>query len=775
MGFERIYDYSDVPTIKRFSESNKFFRLLMGPFGCIAPGTKIITERGLQPIADLTRPMRVLSWNEKMCQFGLSQASISFPKGKDYLYRVITKQGEFVAAGHHRVLCADGKYRRVDEIHPGHFLVQDLNDRSLKLILEYQRLCYIDDHRFRQTTLSSLDRYGLLFHQCDQQLRREEETFQVFVQELNDVQRLILFSCLCEDGHMGDLLERLLKHTHPDQSCDHTQIGGCQHPVLLPREVLVDHTDLQSFLHIEEISRAIMQLLLMLFFHHIKQISSSYFRSYSPSSLSNGAIIAIEKQNVKQEFWDIQVEDTNNYVTEDGTIHHNSGKSSGCVTEIISRGMEQQPSYDGVRRIKCAVVRNTYVQLIDTTQATFFYWLPPDLFGSYNKTEHRYIINKIPMEDGTKVEIEVIFRALDKPEHVRNLLSMELTLAWFNEIREISKFIVDHMEGRVRRYPKDVPITWAGVIADTNPPDQSSWIYKFYEEIVPKDEKNEGLAERYEIFKQPSGRSENAENLTHLDGGVKYYTDLAIGKDPEFVKVYCDGEYGYTRDGKPVYGNYMDSIHCATENIEAIKGYPIIAAYDFGLTPSCILVQYLHSGKLNVLKEFYEENTGLRSFLKEVIKPYLASRYRGFEIVTTGDMAGMKRNDSDEFNCFIELKQQGFSATPSTTNSLLARINAVDSFLTKMVEGKPAFQLSPCCELLRRGFIGEYKLHMFKGVNERLSEIPLKNSFSHIHDALQYAALLADRGGVTGARGISGSRYDAPVVKGPSRTMYAWT
>ena len=57
----------------------------------------------------------------------------------------------------------------------------------------------------------------------------------------------------------------------------------------------------------------------------------------------------------------------------------------------------------------------------------------------------------------------------------------------------------------------------------------------------------------------------------------------------------------------------------------------------------------------------------------------------------------------------IKIRSMAIPATPARTNSLLARINAVDSFLTKMVEGKAAFQLSPSCEMLRKGFIGEYK------------------------------------------------------------------
>jgi hypothetical protein len=219
----------------------------------------------------------------------------------------------------------------------------------------------------------------------------------------------------------------------------------------------------------------------------------------------------------------------------------------------------------------------------------------------------------------------------------------------------------------------------------------------------------------------------------------------------------------------------MDSIHCAEKDIEAVKGFPIICGVDFGLTPAMVLCQYIANGKFNVIKEFWEDNMGLRSFLDNIIRPYFTTHYRGFEIAMVGDPAGIKRGDTDERTCFMELKRAGFPASPAPTNALLARINSVDTFLTRMVEGKPAFQLSPCCEMLRRGFIGEYKLHKFTGLNERYSEVPVKNDFSHLADSLQYACLLADRG-IPGVRGALGTRYDAPATTKKSRkSMSAWT
>ena len=109
-----------------------------------------------------------------------------------------------------------------------------------------------------------------------------------------------------------------------------------------------------------------------------------------------------------------------------------SGKSSGCVVEIINRAHQQTPGPDGIRRTRFAVVRNTYQQLRDTTIKTFFDWLPESLFGTYKKAEHTYTITGF---EG--VHCEVIFRALDRPEQISNLLSLELTAAWVNEAREV--------------------------------------------------------------------------------------------------------------------------------------------------------------------------------------------------------------------------------------------------------------------------------------------------------------------------------------------------
>lgn len=448
-----------------------------------------------------------------------------------------------------------------------------------------------------------------------------------------------------------------------------------------------------------------------------------------------------------------------------------SGKSSGCVAEIVDRGIQQAPNSEGIRRTRWAVVRNSYPQLKSTTMKTFFEWLPPKYFGSYNVTNHDYRIDKITLDDGSRVDIEVMFRALDKPDHVRNLLSLELTGAWFNEMREIPWAIIEAMEGRVKRFPPviDGGFTWSGIIGDTNPPDTDSRLYKLFEEDVPNDEE---LAGKYELFKQPSGRSKDAENLRYLD--KDYYKTLAIGKDPEFIKVYIDGEYGYIRDGKPVYSNYSDVLHLAEEEIQATKGVPLIIGFDFGMTGACVICQMTPRGRFTVLDELYEDDIGLRRFLNDVVRPFLFTKYRGFEVITTGDPTGTKRQDTDERSAFEELRSHGFPITPAGSNSFLPRYNAVDVFLTKLIDGKAAFQLNPDCKMLRKGFLGEYKLKKFIGINEQYSETPVKNRFSHLQDALQYCCMVADKGW-EGVRGYMGNRYATPSRMSKPRTMSAWT
>ena len=56
------------------------------------------------------------------------------------------------------------------------------------------------------------------------------------------------------------------------------------------------------------------------------------------------------------------------------------------------------------------------------------------------------------LPDGTTAHVEFLFRALDKPDDIKKLLSLEVTGGWLNEAREIPKAIMDMLIGRLGLY-----------------------------------------------------------------------------------------------------------------------------------------------------------------------------------------------------------------------------------------------------------------------------------------------------------------------------------
>lgn len=419
-------------------------------------------------------------------------------------------------------------------------------------------------------------------------------------------------------------------------------------------------------------------------------------------------------------------------------ITGNSGKSSGCVHELIRRGHEQKPDIrDGIRRTRWAVIRNTYVQLRDSTIKTFHYWYPPKMCGEWRSSTHDYILTCFP-----KVQIEICFRALDREDQVSNLLSVEYTGAWVNEAREVPYGIIfEGLDGRIDRYPPSPEgiggATWAGIIMDTNPPTKNSWWYKLFEQKRP---------EGYRLWKQPSGLSFQAENLANLKNG--YYTNLAKGKSEMFINVYVHGQYGYTIEGRPVFPSYKDNVHVASSKLSPMKGVDLICGFDFALSPSIIIGQLTPRGQLLILDELGASGMGLKQFCKNQLLPLLQSdRYRGFKIMGYGDPSGASRSPTDESTCYDVLHSPEIGLNyiiSAPTNALIPRIGAVENFLNRMVDGQPGIIVSPHCSEIREALGGGYCYKKIKGTEHYSDQPDKSNPASHKADALQYLCLYVD-------------------------------
>jgi len=404
-----------------------------------------------------------------------------------------------------------------------------------------------------------------------------------------------------------------------------------------------------------------------------------------------------------------------------------SGKSVACSFEVIRRATLQKKGADGVRKTRAAVVRETARQLQDTTIKTFLDWFPPGPCGQFMRTTKTYFFKV------GDVECEVMFRALDDADDVANLNSLELTFAWFNECRDIHPDIMDAMSKRIGRYPgsKDGGPTWFGMWGDTNPPTMDTWWYYQMEHLDPKD--GVGTNDNgWDVFKQPSGRSTFAENIENLPEG--YYDTQ--GRSEEYIRVYIDGEYGLSSAGKPVYQYFRPDYHMAHETLRYIVNgiRPVVVGMDLGLTPAAVIGQQDPRGRALILGEAVSFDMGVQRFIRSILKPMLYERFSGAPVIVVTDPAGVQRAQTDERSAVDIIRAEGFKVFPAKTNNISARINAVDDFLMRHVDGDSAFLIDPSCSNLKAAMMGGYRYHH---KNESID----KNKHSHVAEALQYLML----------------------------------
>ncbi len=427
-----------------------------------------------------------------------------------------------------------------------------------------------------------------------------------------------------------------------------------------------------------------------------------------------------------------------------------SGKSSGCVMEILMRAMRQQPDDAGVRKSRWAIIRNTYPELKSTTIKTFQQWIPDQIAP---------VVYSIPitakfrqkMNDGTWVDLEFVFMALDSAEDVAKLLSLELTGAYLNEGREITWEIVEGLLGRINRYPQTIKDadgaktygpTEPGILVDSNPPQNTHWLFTKFEtgDTPPGWEKfQQPPAVYFNAEIQKWELNPDAENLSHLPDG--YYQQQIDAAEEDFIRVNLGGHFGATRKGKPVFNKFAEHKHVAKEKLNPVRGYTVIVGQDFGLTPAIVLMQLTERGII-VTDELPATDETLEDFLDEYLSPLLLQRYQGFSVVACGDPSGKGRSAHDKRTSFDILRSRNIKAFPAFTNDPVLRIGTVNWFLGR--DG--GFVISPHCTHLREAMGTGYVFKEAKNNKGEVLSIPLKNQFSHIADATQYGCLYARYG-----------------------------
>jgi hypothetical protein len=418
-----------------------------------------------------------------------------------------------------------------------------------------------------------------------------------------------------------------------------------------------------------------------------------------------------------------------------------STKTTAGIMKIAYHASQMAKCRDGIRRSRAIWVRNTREQLRDTSIPDVLRWYPDGQAGVFEKTNYKFILKF------NDVECEILFRGLDDSNDVRRLLSLQASFGILDEFREINPDIFNALQGRLGRYPSKLDNTVGCVTDDgtpnahiwgmTNPPDMDT----FWEQFLSEPPKNA------EVFFQPSGLSAEADWIDFLPEG--YYDNLAEGKAEDWVDVYINAKFGKSLSGQPVFRAFNLDTHVAENPLNYIKSttHPLIIGMDFGLTPACTISQVDTFGRFLTYADIISDGMGTLRFVREKLKPLLANKFPGMPVLIIGDPAGTQRAQTDERSVFDILRQEGFRVIPAKSNSVVARLSAVDSLLTRISDGKPAMLIDPGCRNLINALRGGYR-YKIKTTGD-IDDKPEKNKYSHVADAFQYACLHAD-GNLTG-------------------------
>ncbi len=415
-----------------------------------------------------------------------------------------------------------------------------------------------------------------------------------------------------------------------------------------------------------------------------------------------------------------------------------STKTTAGIVKILYHAGRMAKGRDGLRHSRCVWVRQTREQLRDTSIPDFLKWFPDGEAGTYYKSEMKF---ELVVGD---IRCEVLFRGLDDAQDVRRLLSLQLSFAVVEEFRELNKDIYEALQGRLGRYPDGMIVphnpAWGNddegrprmgcVLEDgkpnyhiwgmSNPPDMDT----YFEGLLTNPPPNT------HVTIQPSGTSPEADWLHLLPSG--YYETLAMGKGEEYVDVYIHAKFGKSLSGQPVWKSFDANFHISKAPLRPILNgvRPLLIGMDFGLNPSAALGQLDMRGRLLVMGEATSDGMGVLRFIRTILRPLLANKFPGCPILVIGDPAGRSRVQTDERTVYEILKQEGLPAIPAHTNSLIARIGAVDQFLNRQIDGGAGFLIDPSCLHLISALRGKYRYKAKK--SGEMDDEPEKNMASHL-------------------------------------------
>lgn len=682
---------------EEFTFSEAKYPALVGGLGCMRDSTEIITSSGVKCFADLKEGNDVLSWSERDQIFQLSPASGAFPKGKENLYRVITTRGEFVASEQHLVYVRENMYLPVCLLSRQ----LELNVASQRLIETSSGVDRIwsraNDLSYWQTLLNYQGDYESLSHLYGQQLLKARDNALFSALQQGDAQIFLGFFFLSVISRLDDQLVLLQKHNRLDQFFFLRQMKYFYDQWVIQAGVLVsqihslfferifdciqvfEKSRRSLYCHRKEILYSQSRAMLLEFFssclkdllaaledsfHEQALLCSTYsslsekpFRDKSEShhkfglnsgeycsfnnSTTKATIIHVERLKRKEWYWDMHVAGNNNYVSADGAIHHNSGKSEAGISRLLYKVMSMRGLYGGYYMPN--------YDLLELRAMSGFMEALERSNLSYQLNKSKYYIDLLHCGG------RIIFRSYDKPERI---------VAY-----EVAHSIVDEID----TLPKDkAAIVWRKIsernrqkcgepntIGAVTTPDQgySGFVYQKWGKNPSKD---------HEVIK-----ARTDSNPFLADG---YIEQIMSNYDPILADMYISGEFVSLSRNK-VYHFFDRKKHSTNRSLKDTDNI-IHIGLDFNIGGCCANVWIIENNTPIAVDEFISHDT--RDFC---IK---ASRYikPGRKIIVYPDASGRSARTNASQSDVDIIVQSGFSVdAPQNNPPVRDRINSFNGLL----------------------------------------------------------------------------------------------
>lgn len=197
------------------------------------------------------------------------------------------------------------------------------------------------------------------------------------------------------------------------------------------------------------------------------QSSSFPSLNNSLSSISNCSIIHKERLKTKEWYWDMHVAGNNNYVTSDGTIHHNSAKTF-TFAKILA--------YIGAQK-KCRIVCARELQ---TTLSDSVFHEVANAIASCPYLTSQYEVGKSYIH--SKIGTEFLFKSLRANISEFKGLA-HITHLWVDEAEQVSAESWRDVIPTIRDEGSEIWATW-------NPKDPGSPVKKIFIDGANSDETN---------------------------------------------------------------------------------------------------------------------------------------------------------------------------------------------------------------------------------------------------------------------------------------------